>query len=173
MSPLIPFQSPPFSVSCLAQLTRLGPELQLKFHVTDPSLQIQWGQSFYEEAPGDEFRKDNVWKKTCFELFLKNPNSNEYYEFNFSTEREWNLYKFEDYRKPQPPMRSDDFRVISHSWRNNEFKAQILNLTDWHRLQVSLTAVFLSKANQVQYWAVNHADTQPNFHHFGSYQIQI
>ncbi len=70
-------------------------------------------------------------------------------------------------------MRSDDFRVISHSWRSNELNAQILNLTDWHQLQVSMTAVFLSKSNEVQYWALKHPDTRPNFHHFESYQIQI
>jgi hypothetical protein len=44
-------------------------------------------------------RKDELWKRTCFELFLANRDKPNYYELNMSPSSEWNFYHFVDYKK--------------------------------------------------------------------------
>jgi len=44
-------------------------------------------------------RKDELWKRTCFELFLANRDRPNYYELNMSPSSEWNFYHFSDYKK--------------------------------------------------------------------------
>ena len=52
-------------------------------------------------ATEEVLRKNELWKKTCFELFIEKKNSNSYYEVNFSPARKhWNAYIFNSYRSP-------------------------------------------------------------------------
>lgn len=44
-------------------------------------------------------RADGLWRKTCFEVFLRRPGETAYQEFNFSPSGEWAAYSFDDYRK--------------------------------------------------------------------------
>lgn len=173
MKKLVPFSPILFPVSCEAQLVRLGPELQFKLSIHDPTEQLLYSTQFFDDQADLRDRKDELWKKTCFEIFLKNPKTEAYYEFNFSTEKEWNLYRFESYRKPNPPLRSDDFRIQNIKWRNGEFQAQILNQTNWFEMEVALTAVLLDRSGQTHYLSLFHPEQKPNFHHFKSYQFKI
>src|SRR5262245_43514508 len=49
--------------------------------------------------PAEPARTDDLWKTTCFEVFLKPSLSKRYYEFNFSPSGLWAAYSFEDYRR--------------------------------------------------------------------------
>lgn len=173
MKKLVPFSPLPFPVSCEAQLVRLGPQMQFKFILEDPTEQLSMGSTHFDQQPQADSRKDLLWKKTCFEIFLKNPQTGAYYEFNFSTEKEWNLYSFKDYRKPQPPIRSDDFRLQNIKWRNKEFQAQILNQTDWFEMEVALTAVLQARSGDLFYMSLKHPDGKPDFHHADNFQFKI
>ena len=44
-------------------------------------------------------RKDELWRDTCLEFFIKDSHSGNYLEFNFSPQGYWNSYKFTDYRE--------------------------------------------------------------------------
>jgi len=44
-------------------------------------------------------RKNHLWEKTCFELFLAVKNSPQYWEFNLSPAGHWNVYRFGAYRQ--------------------------------------------------------------------------
>lgn len=173
MKTLIPFSPILFPVSCAAQLVRIGPELQFKLKLEDPTEQLQYSSHFFDVQASPSDRKDELWKKTCFEVFLRNPETGSYYEFNFSTEKEWNLYRFDSYRKPQPPLRSDDFRIQNLKWRNGEFQAQILNSMNLPEMEVALTAVLLARSGESLYMSLNHPDPKPNFHHHKSFQFKI
>src|SRR6185369_3516590 len=39
-------------------------------------------------------RTDRLWEHTCFEVFLRQDESANYYEFNFSPSSEWAAYVF-------------------------------------------------------------------------------
>ena len=43
-------------------------------------------------------RADELWRTTCFELFLRRPGSEGYLEFNFSPSGQWAAYAFDGYR---------------------------------------------------------------------------
>lgn len=154
-------------------MVRLGPELQFKLSLQDPTEQLQYSHQTFDSQAEDKGRKDELWKKTCFEFFLKNPETSAYYEFNFSTDQEWNIYAFESYRKPTPPLRSDDFRIQNIKWRNGEFQAQILNQTNWYDMEVALSAVLVERSGKIHYFSMFHPDQKPNFHHQKSFQFKI
>lgn len=43
-------------------------------------------------------RADDLWRTTCFELFLRRPGEDAYMEFNFSPSGEWSAWAFDGYR---------------------------------------------------------------------------
>ena len=49
-------------------------------------------------APVKPSRADRLWERTCFEVFLLDPKSGSYYEFNFSPSGNWAAYGFDGYR---------------------------------------------------------------------------
>lgn len=44
-------------------------------------------------------RVDDLWRTTCFELFLRRAGEEAYIEFNFSPSGEWSAWTFEGYRE--------------------------------------------------------------------------
>jgi len=44
-------------------------------------------------------RANELWRATCFELFIAPENSSNYWEFNISPTKAWNFYAFDSYKK--------------------------------------------------------------------------
>jgi hypothetical protein len=68
-------------------------------------------------APVEPARSYGLWERTCFELFLRQPDDERYYEFNFSPSGEWAAFGFDSYRSgmtevavAQPLITSTDRR---------------------------------------------------------------
>jgi len=55
-------------------------------------------------APAEPARADGLWKTTCFELFLLDPDDGSYLEFNFSPSGQWAAYRFDSYREGMRPL---------------------------------------------------------------------
>ena len=76
-------------------------------------------------APVEPGRADGLWRSTCFELFLLDPATGGYREFNFSPSGEWAAYEFDSYRESMralatktPQITSsnpDQFRLAMHA----------------------------------------------------------
>jgi hypothetical protein len=49
-------------------------------------------------------RTDELWLHTCFELFLLDPESGAYREFNFAPSGRWAAYSFDGYREGRRPL---------------------------------------------------------------------
>src|SRR5437868_3259519 len=43
-------------------------------------------------------RGDELWRHTCFEVFVRTASGSDYYEFNFAPSTEWAAYRFNAYR---------------------------------------------------------------------------
>src|SRR4051794_8146482 len=43
-------------------------------------------------------RGEELWRHTCFEIFIRSSSGAEYYEFNFAPSTEWAAYRFSGYR---------------------------------------------------------------------------
>lgn len=112
-----------------------------------------------------------LWRHTCFELFLRAPNQPAYYEFNFSPSTEWTAHRFSDRRTgvviaedvPAPTL-----RVEQQDNRYDYFVGLDLTTStlvraddDW---QLAITTVVEDNAGQQSFWALAHAPGKPDFH---------
>jgi hypothetical protein len=126
--------------------------------------------------PDSPVRSDNLWQTTCFELFVKPPDSERYFEYNFSPSTEWALYRFSDYRKGMAeemiarPRITCDYS-LSHFALNAEF-----NLPDGLHtkpLLVGISAVIEETGGTKSYWALAHPPGKPDFHHKDCFALQL
>jgi len=78
-------------------------EIKASFETTDNTIKASFEitgdiSNYIFNHPSRQTRKNELWKETCFELFLAHKNSSEYYEANISPSTEWNFYNFSDYK---------------------------------------------------------------------------
>jgi len=108
-------------------------------------------------------RKHDLWKRTCFEVFLAQPNQEKYIEINANAEGAWNIYFFDSYREPQPPQEFHGAHVSRIECGADFFELEF----NWpqipNKLKLSLCAVILTKEGPL-YYSTAHLGTKPDFH---------
>ncbi|MDO9181573.1 MAG: hypothetical protein Q7U04_04155 [Bacteriovorax sp.] len=145
------------------------------------SYRIRQGLSLIElgESAPDKTRHLKLWEKTCFELFIKNE-ANQYIEFNFSPNFQWNCFYFnfqgealKEWEQMQMPvidvLLSSDHYLLFAEIKKDYFPEGFFD-TDLH---AGITSVIKDKKGTLSYWALSHADTRPNFHHFDSFKYKF
>jgi hypothetical protein len=112
--------------------------------------------------PGEPGRADDLWRSTCFELFMAGEGT-AYREYNFSLSGQWAAYAFDDYRSG---MRNIDARVETELYQeknelqfNVEIKGEFPN-----PVPVGLTAVIEETDRAIRYWSSAFAPGKPDFH---------
>lgn len=117
-------------------------------------------------------RADNLWKTTCFEAFWAVPGFSHYWELNISANSpRWNLYRFEDYRLPQPPQASKDFEMDSLSTTDQTLECKLLGNSVHAKFEASLCAV-VRTADSTHYYSTNHAGEKADFHNRVSFTLR-
>jgi len=117
---------------------------------------------------GAPLRTNELWRHTCFEVFLRAAGASGYAEFNFSPSSAWAAYRFDKYRTgrsdielPGPPRiacRQDRATLI--------LKASLMNASHpTQTTQLAVSAVIEDVHGALYYWALRHADGKPDFHH--------
>jgi hypothetical protein len=167
---LIPFKadSHPFSLS--SELTVTNESVFISYKLQGDLSGLDLGEGHPHRA-----RVIKLWEKSCFELFIKNPQDS-YIEFNFSPVFEWNAFYFVkkgDELKEYAPMNeikvdvflSDDVFQLIVEIAKEKFPAGFFG----PNLEVGITSVVKDKKGSLSYWALSHCDTRPNFHDFRSY----
>lgn len=113
----------------------------------------------------------DLWRHTCFEVFLGAPGEPGYREYNFSPSGEWAVYAFRGWRDrigdfaaaAAPEVRcaqSDDTLVLEA-----RVPAELLPAVPaGSDLQASLAAVIERRDGALEYWALRHLAAQPDFH---------
>jgi hypothetical protein len=98
---------------------------------------------------------DELWEHTCFEAFIrKTADSPAYYELNVSPSTERALYSFDDYHQNMKPVTPPQPPRISVTREANR-----------------LAAVIEDADGELEYWALNHVSSTPDFHHRESFII--
>ena len=110
---------------------------------------------------------DELWRHTCFELFVKRQGGDAYREFNFSPSGEWAAYDFTSYRQLLA-LRDDvaiDVRVQRDSGKLT-VDARVELDADEHtlRLVLGVSAVVEEIDGTLSYWALTHPADKPDFH---------
>lgn len=149
---------PPLTVSGVAvDVQRDGAALRLRYAV-DGADRVVWPK------PASPERGDELWRTTCFELFLRFDDDERYVEFNFSPSTRWAAYAFEAYRdgmaalaRERPPMveRLGDGVVVDCD----------LGGLPHGELAMALTAVVEEEGGVKSFWSLAHPPGAPDFHH--------
>lgn len=129
--------------------------------------------------PGPAERTDELWRSTCFELFLRPAGGEAYWEFNFAPSTCWAAYAFDGYRAG---MRAADGilpPVVEVAGDRGVFALAVtLDLTGLAGLaldgpwRLGLSAVVAAREG-VSYWALAHPPGRPDFHHADCFALEI
>jgi predicted GIY-YIG superfamily endonuclease len=137
-----------------------GDEMLLTFKVD--------GAEFLKSQPWRASeRSNNLWRTTCFEIFIQPTGSDQYFEFNFSPSSQWAAYKFDGYRAGMVDLAVTAPPHIERGLEDDFVIEVDLDLSDIpnSELQIALSAVIEEKDGTKSYWALKHPPGKPDFHH--------
>jgi hypothetical protein len=124
-------------------------------------------------------RRAELWRHTCFEVFVRRPGESAYAEFNLSPSGEWAAYRFDAYRSgmrelelvqaPETATRCGDGRL--------DASLRIAPAPEpWHRaeaLHIAVSAVVEGADGALAYWALAHPAGAPDFHHPAGFVLEF
>ena len=113
-------------------------------------------------APAFPERREELWKRTCFELFVAD-NGGGYREFNLSPSSEWAAYQFDDYRDGMRPAEAEVVIDLSSHLKELTMTAKIESEFP-EAARVGLTAVIEEADGVIRYWSTSFAPGEPDFH---------
>jgi hypothetical protein len=111
-------------------------------------------------------RKDELWRTTCFEAFLRPAGGDAYEEWNFAPSGDWAAYHFTGYREGMreaevgapPYIRMED----NLTWWTVGATIALEAGAQW---ELGLSAVLEDSDGAKSYWALAHPSDRPDFHH--------
>ncbi|WP_247712487.1 DOMON-like domain-containing protein [Qipengyuania xiapuensis] len=112
-------------------------------------------------------RADELWRTTCFELFLKPDGGEAYSEFNLSPSERWAAYDFSSRRdgmENRPAPREPDCTMrqgSSFAIFDAAIPAAALPRSD---CDAGLTCVLEEEGGIKSFWALYHPQDEPDFH---------
>jgi len=112
--------------------------------------------------PVEAQRTDELWRTTCFELFVAGENGG-YREFNFSPSGAWAAYEFDDYRAGMRDSPAGIEMEIYRSGNELGLSAKI-NAEFPNPASVGLTAVIEESDGAIRYWSTAFAPGKADFH---------
>ena len=126
--------------------------------------------------PSDRRQRDELWRSTCMEAFVRADGGRDYTEFNLSPGGHWAAYRFDDRRAG---MRALPVSVrIGQAYRDNEVFDMSVTFTGvglsparvWH---VGLSMVVEGLDGTKSYWALAHPDGPPDFHDPACFVLEL
>ncbi len=172
---LIPFPDPTVpDIQITGTVSRNKNVLAVNFMLTGRTDVI-----LFPEAAKYPQRRDDLWKTTCFEIFLAMPENPEYWEFNMSPSGDWNAYHMDAYR--QVGLREETcIQKLQFSLEKrieNITVEATVDLTSFIEerlpIQAEITSVIEDKNEHETYWALMHPGPHADFHRRESFIIQL
>ncbi|GAA0279122.1 DOMON-like domain-containing protein [Alteraurantiacibacter aestuarii] len=159
---------PLFSPQCVRSV-------EAKLGIVGHWLQLRWRVEGSAKVVLPPFtgrqRRDELWRTTCFELFVKPTNGQAYAEFNFAPSEAWAAYDFTSWREGASERAiSHDPVITPRAGRDLLIMDVAIPLSDLPgpaslRPDISMTAVIEEEGGHISYWAMAHGDPgKPDFH---------
>ncbi len=158
-----------------AKVTRPAPGLlALRYVVTGAMRELSL------PPPAQPVRADGLWRRTCFEAFIRPGSGEAYCEFNFSPSTAWAAYRFDGYRKGMRPAEGVGPPTVEPIVTDTGFELRVLldvtqladlALADAWRL--GLSAVIEDAAGAISYWALAHPPGKADFHHADGFALDL
>jgi len=129
-------------------------------------------------AAGTPARRDELWRHTCFEVFVRRAAQDGYVEFNFSPSGEWAAYRFDAYRQGMRALEPATSPAIEARREAGmlEVQAQVVLPAPWDvapALQVAVSAVVEACDGTLSYWSLAHPAGKPDFHHGDGFVVDL
>jgi hypothetical protein len=125
-------------------------------------------------------RRDELWRHTCFEVFVSAAEGSGYCEFNLYPGGDWAAYQFADYRRgmtPAPLRTAPAVQVDAHPGRLALSATLELDglaaLGRAPQLRLALAAVLEDEQGALSYWALMHPPGRPDFHHRAGFALEL
>lgn len=123
-------------------------------------------------------RTDELWRRTCFEGFVRAARARAYVEFNFAPSTQWAVYQFSRYRAGMRAAREIVAPRIEVQATDESFELRVsLELdgilpaeADW---RLGLSAVIEEANGRKSYWALAHPAGKPDFHHSDTFVSRL
>ena len=129
-------------------------------------------------APPD--RTDDLWRRTCFEAFIRGPVGEGYVEFNLSPSTRWAAYRFTGFRSGgSSPEGVTAPAIVVQSDKDGLILETSLDLGPWTGLpaegpwRLALSAVIEEADGRVSFWALAHPPGKADFHHADCFAAEI
>lgn len=128
-------------------------------------------------APAAPARTDELWKTTCFELFLRQPDGPGYLEFNFCPSTQWAAYSFAGRREGMAPLDIAAPAITSQQTAERLILTVQLDLPSSVpaevQLHAALTAIVEDATGARSFWAITHPAEAPDFHHPDGFVLNL
>tara|TARA_B110001454_G_scaffold171291_1_gene162002 strand:- start:31212 stop:31760 length:549 start_codon:yes stop_codon:yes gene_type:complete len=167
---LYAFENKKENIRVSADYQLQGNQLSVSFLVDDKDQELEdfYPFEFGKSVAGSVFPLENLWTTTCFEIFLKNENSSDYYEFNFNSKAEWNVFYFSEYRKRVEGYKSSlEIKMQTQMMAGRPlltYSFDILKLVNLKLpAQINLSTVTKGKVG-ISYWSQKHNGHKADFH---------
>jgi hypothetical protein len=127
---------------------------------------------------------DDLWRHTCFEMFIARKGEPQYHELNFSPSGEWAAYAFARYRERVPLAAGVELATIDPrvSMCRSAGKLELVAIVRLDRLSpryvdaklvLGLSAVVETYDGPPSYWALKHPLDKPDFHHPDAFVLEL
>lgn len=150
-------------VTLAVQMARRGDRLWLRYVVDGDVEGVEW------PAPAAG-RADDLWKHTCFEVFVRTADG--YREFNLSPSGQWAAYRFDGYRAGMAQAAETAEPPLLDAGADCLGLETVIDLpSDANAL--GLSAVIEAADGRISYWASAHPSDKPDFHHPDSFVLDL
>jgi hypothetical protein len=152
------------------EIVRLSPGiLTLTYRVTGAVADIHLPPQTSSE------RADDLWRRTCFEAFLRPVSGEGYFEFNVAPQGQWAAYQFDGYRVGMALAQVDTPEITAQATADTYELRVSLNLDrlpapPW---RLGLSAVIEETSGRKSYWALTHPPGEPDFHHADGFAVAL
>jgi hypothetical protein len=125
-------------------------------------------------------RADELWRHTCFEVFVALPDSDAYCELNFSPSGEWAMYGFVGYRRGMTRIEVERAPRVAVRPTGRGLVLEAVTYVDdlpmprpGSPLRVGVAAVIEERDGRLTYWALAHPSSLPDFHHHLGFVLHV
>lgn len=124
-------------------------------------------------------RTDELWKHTCFEMFIRPVSGEAYFEFNFAPSTNWAAYGFSANRTGMHNIDASPISIeADQEGQNFTLKvsvdfSNVPELTAETAWRANLSAVIEEKDGRKSYWALAHPAGKPDFHNPDCFVLEL